>query len=200
MMIDTALQDIERTEQGANGVFTLAQFKDAGVSVTSVRRAVLRGELERVARGVYQLPECLDDEMYNSQLHRRQMIYSHDTALYLHGLNDRDPLRYSVTVPTGYNTKRLVEAGFKVFSLKKELQEQDIEDVKTSYGHFVRTYNLERTICDCLRSRNRLQSEIVFSGLKGYVKRSNRNLSLLMKNAEKFGVATLLRTYLDVLL
>ena len=87
-----------------------------------------------------------------------------------------------------------------MYSLKKELQEQDVEEVETSYGHFVRAYNLERTICDCLRSRSKLQSEIVFSGLKRYVHRSDRKLNLLMKTATKFGVSKLLRTYLEVLL
>ena len=73
------------------------------------------------------------------------------------------------------------------------------EEVGTEYGHTVRAYSLERTICDCLRSRNKLQSEVVFAGLKGYVRRSGRNLTLLMKTAEKLGVALLLRTYLEVL-
>jgi len=199
-MIETALQKIENTEQTGMGVFTLTQLKNAGTSAASVQRAVARGKLERVARGVYQLTESMEDELYHAQLRRKQMIYSHDTALYLHGLNDRDPLKYTVTVPTGYNTKRLTDEGFKVFSLKKELQEQDIEEIKTSYGHVVRAYNVERTICDCLRSRNKLQSEIVLSGLKGYVRRRDRNLTLLMTTAEKFGVAKLLRTYLEVLL
>jgi predicted transcriptional regulator of viral defense system len=199
-MIETALRALERTQQSAPGVFTLAQLKNAGMSAAGVCRAVRRGDVERVAHGVYQLPDMADDEMFNAQLRRSQMVYSHDTALYLHGLNDRDPLRYSVTVPTGYNTKRLTDDGFKVFSLKKELHGQDIEEVETGYGHKVRAYNLERTICDCLRSRGKLQSEIVFSGLKGYVRRSDRNLNALMKSAEKLGVAALLRTYLEVLL
>ena len=199
-MIETALHEIERMEQNGTGIFTLEQLKDAGASAASVQRAVQHGELERVARGIYQLPESEDDEMYNAQVRRKQMIYSHDTALYLHDLSDRVPLWYSVTVPTGYNTKRLTDEGFKVFSLKKELQGQDIEEVETSYGNFIRTYNVERTICDCLRSRNRLQSEIVFSGLKGYIRRSGRNLTLLTATAEKFGIGKLLRTYLEVLL
>ena len=118
----------------------------------------------------------------------------------MHGLNDRDPLRYSVTVPTGYNTKKLTTEGFKVFSLKRELYEEDIEETATMHGNMVRLYGLERTICDCLRSRNKLQSEIVIAGVKGYVRRSDRNLNLLMKTAEKFKVATLLKTYLEVLL
>jgi predicted transcriptional regulator of viral defense system len=146
--MDTALQNMLRSQ---NGVFSAAQLREAGGSVSSVRRAVQRGELERVARGVYQIPTIMDDDMFNSQLHRKQMIYSHDTALYLHGLSDRDPLKYSVTVPTGYNTKQLVGEGFRVFSLKKELQEQDVEEVPTSHGRLVRAYSAERTVCDCLR-------------------------------------------------
>ena len=193
----------EQSLKGNNEMFTFAQLKDAGASATSVSRAVKRGELFRIAHGVYQSSETvdyMDDEMFSAQLRYRQMVYSHDTALYLHGLNDRDPLKYSVTVPTGYNTKKLVSEGFKVFSLKKELQEQDVEEIETMYGNAVRVYNLERTICDCLRSRNKLQSEIVISGLKGYVRRSDRNLTLLMSTAEKLNVATLLKTYLEVLL
>ena len=199
-MLKTALQEIRNIEQSVNYVFTLEQLLNAGASAASVQRAVQRGELTRITRGAYQLPDSMDDEMYNAQLRRKQMIYSHDTSLFLHGLSDRDPLRFSVTVPTGYNTKRLTNEGFKVFSLKKELHEQDIEEAKTSYGHFVYTYNLERTICDCLRSRSRLQSEIVFSALKQYIRMNERNLNLLMMTAEKFGLSRLLRTYLEVLL
>ncbi|MDR0915655.1 MAG: type IV toxin-antitoxin system AbiEi family antitoxin domain-containing protein [Oscillospiraceae bacterium] len=193
----SALQDMLRLQ---NGVFSAAQLRQAGGSVSSIQRAVQRGELERVARGVYQLPQIMDDDMFNAQLHRKQVIYSHDTALFLHGLNDRDPLKYSVTVPTGYNTKQLVGEGFRVFSLKKDLQEQDIVEVPTGHGHLVRTYSVERTVCDCLRSRNRLQSEIVLNGLKGYVRRSDRDLVKLSEIAKQFGVSKLLRTYLEVLL
>lgn len=196
-MKEGTLQEMLRTQ---NGVFSVAQLKLAGGSAASVQRAMQRGELERVSRGVYQLPALMDDDMFNAQLHRKQMIYSHDTALYLHGLSDRDPLRYSVTVPTGYNTKQLISEGFRVFSLKKVLQEQDVEEVKSSHGRLVKAYDAERTVCDCLRSRNRLQSEIVLNGLKGYIRRKNRDLTKLMKTAEKLSVDKLLRTYLEVLL
>jgi len=193
----------KQVSQKKDESLTLTQLKAAGVSAMSASRAVKRGELLRVAHGVYQSPEqahILDDEMFRVQLQNNQIIYSHDTALYMHGLNDRDPLRYSVTVPTGYNTKKLLANGLKVFSLKRELYEQDIEETATIHGNMVRLYNLERTICDCLRSRNKLQSEIVISGLKQYVRRNDRNLNLLMKTAEKLKVSTLLKTYLEVLL
>jgi len=200
-MTTSALQ--KKITQESDNTLTLTQLKAAGMTAMGASRAVKRGELLRVSYGVYQSSEqahILDDEMFCVQLQYNQIIFSHDTALYLHGLNDRDPLRYSVTVPTGYNTKKLLANGMKVFSLKRELYEQDIGEIATMHGNMVRLYNLERTICDCLRSRNKLQTEIVISGLKQYVRRSDRNLSLLMKTAEKLKVSTLLKTYLEVLL
>jgi len=194
---------LKQSTQGNDGVLTLAQLRKTGMSAMNASRAVKRGELLRVAHGVYQVPEnahFLDDEMYSTQLRYNKIVYSHDTALYLHGLNDRNPLRYSVTVPTGYNTKKLTTEGIKVFSLKRELYQEDIIDVETIHGNMVKIYSLERTICDCLRSRNKLLSEIIIGGLKGYVRKSDRNLNLLMKTADKFKVATLLKTYLEVLL
>ena len=193
----------KQSMRGKDGVFTLAQLRDTGMSAMNVSRAVKRGELVRVAHGVYQMTEhaqFLDDEMYGTQLRYNRIVYSHDTALYLHGLNDRDPLRYSVTVPIGYNTKKLTTEGFKVFSLNRELYEEDVVETATMHGNMVRLYGLERTICDCLRSRNKLQTEIVTAGLKGYVRRNDRNLNLLMNTAEKFKVAAILKTYLEVLL
>ena len=196
-MDELAWQEILRNQ---NGVFSAAQLRHAGGSVSSVQRAAQRGELERVARGVYQLPTLIDDDMFNAQLHRKQMIYSHDTALYLHELCDRDPVAYTVTVPAGYNTKRLKEAGFTVFSLNRDLYGQDIALVKTLHGRLVRAYSAERTVCDCLRSRSRLEMEIVLEGIKRYAKKRDRKLGELMSIAEKFGVAKLLRTYMEVLL
>jgi predicted transcriptional regulator of viral defense system len=166
---------------------------------------VKKGELQRVAHGLYNLPHSndfavSDDEMYRLGLRFKQAVFSHDTALYLHNLNDRDPLNYSVTLPTGYNTKTLVGEGFKVFSLKKELHEQDVVEVQTMYSNFVRTYSLERTICDYLRSRNRLPKEVVTAALKRYVKRPDRDLNALAQLAEKFNISKILETYLEVLL
>jgi predicted transcriptional regulator of viral defense system len=199
-MLKTTLH--EQVKAIDEGIFTLADLNAKGMSAMSASRAVKRGDLLRISRGVYTSPDCdeyQDDEMFVAQLRYKQIIYSHDTALYLHGLNDRDPLNYSVTVPTGYNTKILSDNSFKVFSLKQGLYQQDIEEMATMHGNMVRLYSVERTICDCIRSRSRLESEIVISGIKGYVRRNDRNINVLMKRAEEFGISALLRSYMEVL-
>jgi hypothetical protein len=58
--------------------------------------------------------------MYIEQLRRPKIIYSHGTALYLHDLADCAPIKFSLSVPAGCNTKVFLSDGFKVFSVKPE--------------------------------------------------------------------------------
>ncbi|MCL2045818.1 MAG: abortive phage infection protein [Oscillospiraceae bacterium] len=181
-------------------VVTTAEANMVGVSNERLRLLVNTGELERVSFGVYAQPDQFVDKMYNSQLRRKKIIYSHETALFLHDLTDRDPTNYSVTVPTGYNAKRLHEDGFIVFTVKRELHEIGVVHLSTIFGNTVLTYNLERTICDCLRSRNRMDGAVVTDAMKRYVKCKEKNLNVLMQMASLFRVTTLLQSYLEVLL
>ena len=195
-VIDIRLETALR-ENG--GFITVAQGKKAGLSHTSILRAAKAGIIERVAHGVYGAADEFDDVLYANQLRRPKAIYSHTTALYLHDLTDRDPISLSVTVPTGYNTKQLMSEGLTVFSVKKELYEIGITKILTKYDHAVISYSTERTICDCVRSRNRMDAEIVTEAVKRYVRRSDRDINALMKTAAMFGVEKILRSYLEVL-
>lgn len=181
------------------GFITVSQAKDAGLTHTSILRAEKSGLIERVAHGVYGAAGEFDDMLYASQIRRPKAVYSHGTALYLHDLTDRDPLNLSVTVPTGYNTKQLVSEGFTVFSVKQELHALGSIQMQTKYGHPVTTYSMERTICDCARSRNRMDAEIVTEAVKRYAGRQDRNLHSLMEMAAQFGVGKILHSWLEVL-
>jgi predicted transcriptional regulator of viral defense system len=182
------------------GIVTTAQANEAGVSNERLRLLVHSGDLERVATGIYVLPDEFTDKMYIVQLRRPKIIYSHETALFLHELTDRDPINYMVTVPTGYNPTRLREDGFTVFTIKRELHEIGVTKLTTMFGNSVKAYDMERTICDCLRSRNDLDIAVVADAIKRYAKRRDKNLNQLMQMAETFKVTKQLRSYMEVLL
>jgi predicted transcriptional regulator of viral defense system len=182
------------------GIISVRQGANAGVSHMGLLRGMRAGELERVSRGVYISPEEVEDVMYIAQLRRPKIVFSHDSALVLHDLTDRYPLSHTVTVPTGYNTRSLIDDGFMTFSVKRELYDQDIIQIKTPLGHAVKVYGLERTIVDCVRSRSRMDAEIVAEALKRYARRTDKNLGGLIDTAERFGATNLIRTYMGVLL
>jgi len=179
---------------------TTAEANAAGISNERLRQLVKRGVLERPTFGVYVLPHDFVDRMYATQQRRPKIIYSHETALFLHDLTDRDPISYSVTVPTGYNTIKLREEGFTVYTIKRDLHTVETTEVETMFGHTVRVYSMERTICDCLRSRSRMDVTLLTDALRRYVRRKDKNLNTLMKMAKTFRVEQPLRHYMEVLL
>ena len=120
---------------------------------------VAEGKLERVDRGVYVSIDAIEDEMFSMQTKYPKLVFSHETALYLHGLTDRTPFMYSASVPSGYKVVESVAERFKIYYIKKDLHELGVETVQSSHGNPVKTYNIERTICDLIRSRNRIDGQ-----------------------------------------
>ena len=64
----------------------------------------------------------------------------------------------------------------------------------------MRCYNEERTICDMLRSRSRLDEETVISAVKNYAAYKEKDLNLLAVYAKQFRVSKELKRYMEVLL
>ena len=50
--------------------------------------------------------------------------------------------------------------------------------IKTPFGHTVPVYDIERTLCDVLRSRNGVEIQVFQDALKSYAKQKDKNLRL----------------------
>lgn len=72
--------------------------------------------------------------------------------------------------------------------------------LKTPAGNDVPAYDLERTICDVIRSRNKIGTETFLAALKMYAASPKKDLNKLNVYAKKLRVANVLRQYLEVLL
>lgn len=149
-------EKIDKLLQQNNGIFRTSQVMEAKISKPVFYTYVREHKLEQVAHGVYISPDSWTDAMYLLHLRCAQAVFSHETALFLHDLTDREPMVYSITVKTGYNPTRLHGDGFKVYTIKRELYEIGIINAETHFGHTVPVYDMERTVCNLLRSRSNI--------------------------------------------
>ena len=182
------------------GMIRTAQILDLGITKTVFYRYAKERELEQVAHGIYILTDAWLDAMYLLHLRFGQIVFSHDTALFFHDLTDREPVEYSVTVKAGYNSSRLRAEGVKVYTVKSELINLGTTSAQTPFGHTVPVYDMERTICDLVRSRSNIEIQTLQGALKLYARRKEKNLRKLMQYAAAFRVEKILRQYLEVLL
>lgn len=193
-------KQLDHLLENQNGLLRTEQAMSAGITKPVFYNYVHSKELERVAHGIYLSKDAWVDSMYLLHLRFSHAVFSHETALFLHDLTDREPLQYTVTVKTGYNPTNLKEEGVQVFTIKVELHEVGLTTLQTPFGHDVPVYDMERTICDLLRSRSRIEKQAIRDALRIYASRRNKNLRTLMRYAELFRVEKILRPYLEVLL
>ncbi len=183
-----------------NGYLKTSDAVAAGVSRTVLGDFVRKYGLERVAHGLYMSQDAWEDELYVIQVRYPEAVFSHETALYLLNLANREPSPFSVTLKTGTSSAVLSKQGIKVYKVKEELFGEDIVEVRSPSGHTVRAYNVERTICDLFRSRRNIEIQDLQEGIKAYIRQREKNIPLLMRYAKAFSVEKIVRQYLEVLL
>jgi predicted transcriptional regulator of viral defense system len=183
-----------------NGILLTSDLLKHGIPRTYLSILEKKGEVQRISRGVYSATGYMVDEMVGIQARYKVAIYSHETALYILGLSDRTPLFYSVTVPAGYNATSLKASGAKVYFVNRGLYQLGSITVRSPHGNDIKTFNLERTICDVLRNRNQIDIQQTNEALKRYVSKKERNIDLLYSYARQFRIQKIVREYIEVLL
>lgn len=182
-------------------MITLKEAKMHGLSKYQFYKLVKEKQLKQVIRGIYTPKNSWIDELLLIHKRAPSAVFSHDEAFFYHGLVDREPIMHTITVYSGFNAHRLkTSSNIKIYSIKKELLDVGKILITDNLGNNVPMYNLERSVCDALRSRNTIEIQEFTTILKSYVRRADKNLNLLMEYAKLFKVETIARTYFEVLL
>ena len=129
-------------------------------------------------------------DMYLVMLRSRHIIFSHETALFLHDLSERTPFIHAITIPNNASIPATIKEQCKCYYVKPALHEVGMVEKTTTFGNSVRCYDPERTLCDILRSRNRMDEETVISAIKSYSRYKDKNLLKLGEYAELFKVVS----------
>ncbi|HHW94656.1 MAG TPA: type IV toxin-antitoxin system AbiEi family antitoxin domain-containing protein [Mogibacterium sp.] len=194
------IDNINNKMKANNYVLSTEQLTDIGISKTTLTNYVREGLLERCGHGYYTMPDSIEDDMYLLMLRSKYIVFSHETALFLNGLSERTPFYHSVTIPSNASLPASIKQNCNCYYIKPELYELGLIEKANTFGNKVRCYDAERTICDILRSRNRLDEETVLAAIKNYASYKGKDLNKLAKFADAFKVSKLLRRYMEVLL
>lgn len=191
---------LDKLLEEQNGYIRLIDAQNKGVSKYAVLDYVRKKEMERTAPGIYIASDAWEDRLYSIQLRNRKIVFSHETALYLHNLSDREPFAPVITVERGYNAKHLKDKGLIVHTVRPEWIELGLTEEKTFVGNTVRIYDRERCICDIIKNKNRMDIQVFQMALTSYFTDSDKKIHKLMEYAEIMGVSDKMRQYTEVLL
>ena len=160
-----------------------------GISRATLSMYCKQNKIKRIGYGLYALQEKEKDRYNALSKCSEKFVFSHDTALFLHGISAEEPIRLSITVKSGYTPSVMLSSSCSVYYIKRDLADLGKTKVKTSYGNEVPVYDLERTICDMVRSHKRVGEEKVLKAIKGYISGTDKDVKRLFDYAEQFHIS-----------
>ena len=181
------IEVIEDIMKMNNGYVTSKQISNFGIHRMYLNIMKKKGMIEKVGNGIYIDSNKIEDSYFVLSLELPNVIYSHMTALYFYGLSIKAPNeKYDVTVPNNYYDYKLKE--HKAFYVCKNIYELGLIEIETPMGNKVRAYDIERCICDIIKSKNRMDLEHVKYSIKTYIKSKDKNIIKLSKYANEMGI------------
>ena len=181
-----------------NGYLITKDVTDNNIPRTYLTKLIKKNKIERVSRGVYIKKNVLVDEFVILQSKSKYAIYSNATALYLHGLSNRIPIRYDITVKSGYKGSLQKEKNVNLFYTKKELLELGVIDYKLDSGNIIRVYDLDKTICDIIKNKKKIDAEIFNKAVREYFYSKKKNTLKLYEYAKKMNIYNKVRDTFEV--
>lgn len=181
------------TSQG--GIITTAEFPNQS-DYQKIVRAKERGELIRVRHGVYAVPDAL----FNTMIDINRIVPNGIVCLYnawaYHQLSTVVPPSFCVAIEAKRKVAIPPTLPIELYYWKKENLEFGIIK-KSISGYDVLITDMERTVCDAVKYRNKIGLDVCGEVIDNYLKKENRNISLLHEYAQKLRVKNILTTYLE---
>jgi len=183
-----------------NGYILTKDVVEKNISKHYLENLVKENKLFIVNRGLYLLTDYFADEYYELQYNNDKSVFSLETALYLHNYSNRIPILYNMTVVNNYGGNLRKNKKVQLTYVKKEYFEMGLIEVLSPMGHYIRVYDIERTICDIIKYKDKIDIEIFSDALKQYIKSNNKNINNLIMYARKLKIEEEVRKYMEAML
>lgn len=83
------------------GIINNKEAEKYGISRAILSKLCIDDKLQRITRGQYILSDDMQDELLSISMRSKLFVFSHETALFLHGISDRTPFEHTITAPSG---------------------------------------------------------------------------------------------------
>ena len=188
------LNRINEVMKRHHGYITSSELDKMEIHRMYLQMLLRKKLIRKVETGVYLDINKVNDKLYSYRLWNDHFIYSHMTALYLYDYINVIPGKYDITVISDYHNPKLVANN--IFYVNKDIYSIGRKRIKTKQGNYAYCYDLERTICDLIRSIKRLDKKIVKKAVIKYLSSKECNINKVCNYARKLNVYDEVNKYL----
>ncbi len=159
--------------------------------------AVRKGEAVRLKNGIYADIDALANTMVDIRMIIPGGVLCLWSAWSVYNLTTQIPDAYYVAIE---RTRKITLPEYPEFQLiyqSEKLLGIGVTE-KNIQGFNVPIFDIERSVCDAVKYRNKIGTYVMAEILQTYLKRPDKNISLLMDYAAKLRILNTLNRYLEV--
>ncbi len=184
-----------------SGIVSTAEIHSLGIHHEYLRQMCARGELVRVGRGLYSLPDADFTIHYGLMLAAKAVprgVICLLSALRFHEIGTQAPREVWIALDrrAARPQARLPKMRIVRFSgkaLTEGVDEHNIEGVQ------VRIYNIAKTVTDCFKYRNKIGLDVALEALRDVLHGRKCSIDELWKYAKICRVTKIIRPYMEAI-
>ncbi|MFA4919285.1 MAG: type IV toxin-antitoxin system AbiEi family antitoxin domain-containing protein [Thermodesulfovibrionales bacterium] len=198
-----------------SGYARMKELKKASFQTRDIAHLLQEGIIVKVKPGLYRLANFIDIALPAITINATGYTISVGimdvcraipegviclaSALELYGLTTFNPSEIYVAIPNASKKPKIEYPPVKIFYFRDRFYRTGIEKIMAG-DVTVNIYNMEKTICDVFRYRNKIGEDIALEGLKNYMLRKDASINKLREYAEICRVKTIMMPYLKALI
>ena len=159
------------------------------------------GEVIRLARGLYQLPDAPFDTSHSLAEAAKRLpkgVVCLVSALAFHGLTDQLPKKVWMAIGKKDWAPKPDGIPIRVIRFTESLLAESVE-THVIEGVPVKVFGVAKTIADCFRHRNKVGLSVAIEGLQEALRQRKASPAEIARHAERGGISTVIRPYLEAL-
>ena len=164
------------------GIMSTGEALSSGIHPRNLYAMRDSGLIERIERGLYRLsdlPPLSSPDLVPITRKIPKGIICLISALNFHDLTTQLPHEVYVALPRNSEIPRLAYPPIRIFWFTGKAYSEGVEE-HTIDDALVKVYNIEKTIADCFKYRNKLGQDVALEALKGYFARGNRKIDNIL--------------------
>jgi predicted transcriptional regulator of viral defense system len=183
------------------GMLRASHLQELGIARVVLSRLTASGQLERVGRGVYRLPDAQGAEhesLATIAVKVPQAVFCLLTALQIHELTTQLPRQVWIAMPQGSHAPKMDYPPVKMVQFSGDVYAAGVEVVQIDQVA-LRVYGVAKTVADCFKHRNKIGLDVAIEALKDALTQKKATADDLWRFAKICRVANVMRPYLEAL-
>lgn len=185
----------------AGGILRMSESLKLGVHRRELYKMRETGELEVIGRGLYRLTDMPEPSLPDFVPVAKKIprgVICLISALAFHEITTQIPHFVYVAIPQKAHKPKIMHPPMRYFWYSEKLIETGVKEHQID-GCLIKIFDVEKTLVDCVKFRNKIGIDIVIEALKMYWRRGGTDINKLFHYAELFRVKNILKPIMETI-